>query len=82
MQFNIISSLKKKRITFVYNNRFYKLDLFSDGVKILEVLVDDRFNEKEIPDCFHVVADVTNDINYQNINYGRDDDCKKRIRTK
>ena len=82
MQFNIISSVKKKRITFVYNNRFYKLDLFSDGLKVLEVSVDDKFNELIIPDCFDVICDVTNDFNYQNKNYGSDTNCKKMLRAK
>lgn len=82
MQFNIISSVKKKRITFVYNNRFYKLDLFSDGLKILEVSVDDNCKKIIIPDCFTVMLDVTNDFVYQNKNYGISLDYKKKVRVK
>ena len=82
MQFNIISSVIKRRITFVYDNRFYKLDLFSDGLKILEVSVGDKGNEIVVPNCFDVIFDVTNDLNYQNKNYGSCVDCKKKLKTK
>lgn len=82
LHFNIISSVKKKRITFIYNNVFYKLDLFSDGLKLLEVCVDDKCEPVYIPKYFTVIDEVTNDENYQNINYGLNNEGKKRIRKK
>lgn len=82
LQFNIISFIKKKRITFVYNNVFYKLDLYPDGLKILEICVDDRCYDECIPDCFTILEDVTNDLKYQNINYGLNCESKIKARKK
>ena len=70
MQFNIVSSIKKKRYSFVYENKFYKLDLFSDGLMVLEVGVDCYKERISFPDEITVIEDVTNDTQYNNINYG------------
>lgn len=69
-EFNVVSSVKKKRITFVYNKHFYKLDLFEDGLMLLEVSVDYDKEQVSIPDIFVVLGDVTEEDEYKNINVG------------
>jgi len=63
---NIISKLNKTRISFTYNKQYLKLDLFDD-LSILEVQGEKRLS---IPSFIKLLKEVTDDINYQNINLG------------
>jgi len=67
---NVISMINKKRISFTYEKQFCKLDLFSDGLMVLEVILNDEKMEVLIPDCFKVIREVTDDKDYKNINLG------------
>jgi len=66
----VISMINKKRISFTYEKQFCKLDLFSDGLMVLEVILNDEKMEVLIPDCFKVIREVTDDKDYKNINLG------------
>ena len=81
ISFNVISSLKKKRISFTYNKHFYKLDILNNGLMVLEVIVDMENGNIIIPECFSVLREVTYDENYKNINLGADSvgKMKKKI---
>lgn len=70
IEFNVVSSVKKKRISFVYNKQFCKLDLFEDGLMLLEVGVDYDKEDVSIPDSFLILRDVTEVDEYKNINVG------------
>ena len=59
----IINEVGKQRISFVHDNKFYKLDLFKDGLCILET--DKKIN---VPPCIKIIKDVTSIDNYYNVN--------------
>ncbi len=62
----VINTVEKERICFVYEDSFYKLDIFEDRICILET------NEKEkIPNFVSVIKDVTNEDKFYNINIGK-----------
>jgi len=65
----IVSELGKKRYTFVYNKQYFKLDIF-DNLSILEVSCMEGNNKIKFPDGINVIKEVTDDIDYQNINLG------------
>lgn len=68
---NIISCVKKRRISFVYSGNYYKYDMFDEGLNLLEVKVDNNVDNIEIPSCFSFASDVSEDYKYNNINLGR-----------
>lgn len=78
---NVISGVKKRRISFVYNGQYYKYDIFSDDSRILEVRLDSRLDTVIVPDCFSVIEDVTKDYNYSNVNIGKKGDILVKKRT-
>lgn len=65
----IISKLDKTRLSFVYNNQYFKLDLLDD-LNILEV-INGTPNGINFPSNIQVLGDVTDEIDYQNINIGK-----------
>lgn len=70
----IVSIVNKNRYSFVYNNQYFKLDCF-DGFCLLEV-VNIENNKFEVPKGINIIMDVTDNINYQNINLGNSlDEC-------
>lgn len=64
-----ISNVIKDRYTFIYNNQYFKLDKIDD-ICILEVVSKDK-DIIDIPDCFEIIKEVTNDEDYKNINLGK-----------
>ena len=64
-----ISKVIKDRYTFIYNNQYFKLDMIGD-ISILEVTCKDK-DVIDIPDCFEIIKEVTNDEDYKNINLGK-----------
>lgn len=61
----------KCRYSFVYKEQYYKLDIFEDGLMILEVNVTKENPELVIPDFTSVVEEVTGRKEYANINIAR-----------
>lgn len=59
--------LNKIRYSFVYNDQYYKLDIFPDGLKILEVNVTKEKPLEEIPPFVRIIDDVTLKDEYYNI---------------
>ena len=58
----------KSRKYFLWNNRQYELDIFSrpDGLKILEIEMDDPNEKVEIPPFISIDKEVTDDPTYSN----------------
>lgn len=67
-----LETIKKTRYSFVYANQYYKLDVFEDGLMLLEVNLTKENPEVTLPDNFiRVIEDVTNNPDYTNINIAR-----------
>lgn len=64
-------SIEKVRYSFVYNDQYYKLDIFGDGLKILEVNVTRENPLLAIPEFVSVIEEVTNNPEYRNISISR-----------
>ena len=60
---DVINVVEKQRISFVYNDKYYKLDLFENGMCLLEA--NDNL---DLPNCIKVIKEVTNEDEYYNIN--------------
>lgn len=63
-----LNILDKERHSFIYNDVFYKLDIFdfdrSKGILSIDSPADE--NEVKMPEYIHVIKDVTGDVNYKN----------------
>lgn len=64
-------SLIKTRYSFVYKEQYYKLDIFEDGLCLLEVNLTKENPNLDLPDFVNVIEDVTNNEKYKNINIAR-----------
>lgn len=82
VNFNVISTINKKRISFTYEKQFCKLDLFSDGLMVLEVILNDDKSDVLIPEFFKVIREVTDDKEYKNINLGNISKCVGKRKVK
>ena len=58
--------IKKTRYCFEYMNEYYKLDIFNDGMMILEVEETSKSKNIVIPDFIKVEKDITFDKEYRN----------------
>lgn len=64
-------TLIKNRYSFVYNKQYYKLDIFNDGLMMLEVNVTKENPDITLPEFVSVIEDVTNNHEYANIEIAR-----------
>ena len=69
---DVINVVEKERISFVYNDKFYKLDSFENGMCLLEAN-----DELTLPRCIKVVKEVTNEDEYYNVNIKKE--AKKKV---
>lgn len=60
--------VKKTRYCFLYNKRYFELDIypFSDDYAILEIELDNKDINIEMPEYLEVVKEVTDDRRYKN----------------
>ena len=66
--------IRKARYCFTYNNQYYKLDIFDEpkGMIILETELTNVNKKLEIPDFLKIKKDITDDLEYRNVNiYGQ-----------
>lgn len=63
-----LQTIEKTRYSFVYANQYYKLDIFADGLIILEVNLTKENPEMTLPEFIKVSDDVTNNPEYNNFN--------------
>lgn len=61
------ATVNKERHSFVYADQYFKLDVFDDGLMLLEVNVTKENPEITLPDFIRVKKEVTEDIEYSNI---------------
>lgn len=61
-----VNSIKKTRYTFLYDKELLRLDLFEEGLVLLEIEPISKTKEIIIPDGITVLKEVSNDNNYQN----------------
>lgn len=59
-------TINKTRYSFVYANQYYKLDVFDDGLMLLEVNLTKENPVVTLPEFVSVIDDVTNDPEYTN----------------
>ncbi len=62
--------LRKCRYCFTYNKQYYRLDVFEEpsGLAILEMDLTNKGKEVVIPDFIKINKDITNDLDYRNVN--------------
>lgn len=64
-------TIYKTRYSFVYANQYYKLDIFDDGLVMLEVNLTKENPVLTMPEFIKPLEDVTNNQEYANINIAR-----------
>ncbi len=64
--------INKTRYTFSENKQYFRLDIFSKtSLALLEVDVKDKNDVVNIPSNIKIIKEVSNDINYRNINIAK-----------
>ena len=58
--------IKKKRYCFSYLNQYFRLDIFDDGLKMLEIEETNKTGARKIPAFITVEDEVTTDVDYRN----------------
>lgn len=58
--------IKKTRYCFSYLNQYFRLDIFDDGLKILEIEETNKTRTRKIPAFIKVLDEVTEDTDYRN----------------
>lgn len=58
--------LRKTRYCFVHQNQYFRLDIFEDGLTILEIEDTNKTRKRSIPHYITVADDVTNSPEYRN----------------
>lgn len=63
-----LKQINKTRYCFVWNNKYYELDVFGfwQDKAILKVQLTDRDSVVELPKFLNVIKDVSNDMSYTN----------------
>lgn len=62
----IRSSIDKTRYTLLYQNEYIRLDIFENGLVMMEVEPMSKGGEVVIPEKIHVLEDVSTQTSYQN----------------
>lgn len=62
--------IRKCRYCFTYNKQYYRLDVFEEpgNLVILEMDLTNKGKEVVIPDFIRINRDITNDVDYRNVN--------------
>lgn len=66
-----VETVKKTRYSFVHANQYYKLDIFEDGLIMLEVNLTKENPVVTLPNFITTLDDVTNNQDYTNISIAR-----------
>lgn len=62
-----LKPIKKTRYCFSYLNQYFRLDIFDDGLKLLEIEETNKTKERKIPAFIQVSDDVTDNVDYRNV---------------
>ncbi len=80
---NGIKPIKKRRYCFAYQNQYFRLDEFEDGLTILEIEDTNKTRKRTLPNFVSVVEDVTDNQAYKNVSiYHRLNEPKKTYEKK
>lgn len=60
------SPIRKVRYCFDYNDQNFRLDIFEDGLKLLEIEDTNKTRKRTIPSYLSVIDNVTTDESYRN----------------
>lgn len=72
--------IKKTRYCFDYQNQYFRLDIFDDGLTILEIEETNKTNVRTIPDFISVKDIINNDVSYRNsILFNKKNAIKKKL---
>ena len=69
--------IKKDRFCFIYKEQYFRLDIFEEGLQLLEIEETNKTKEIEIPEFIKVEREVTSDINYRNSNIAKKNEIYK-----
>lgn len=58
--------IKKKRYCFEYMNQYFRLDVFGDDLKILEIEDTVQTTARRVPSFIEIIDNVTDNIEYRN----------------
>lgn len=58
--------ISKKRYCFSYLNQYFRLDLFDDGLRILEIEETNKTRKRKIPSFIRISDEVTDSVDYRN----------------
>lgn len=61
-----IKPIKKIRYCFEYKNQYFRLDIFDDGLKVLEQEETDKTKKINLPSFIKVEKEITSDTAYRN----------------
>lgn len=70
--------IKKKRYCFGYLNQYFRLDMFDDGLKLLEIEETNKTRTRKTPDFITVADEVTDSVDYRNSSIYKDKNSSKK----
>ena len=70
--------IQKKRYCFSYLNQYFRLDIFDDGLKMLEIEETNKTGVRKIPAFITVEDEVTTDVDYRNASLYNKKNCKEK----
>lgn len=56
----------KNRYCFEYQDQYFRLDIFDDGLKILELEETNKTKKRVIPDFIEIIEEITDNVEYRN----------------
>jgi len=73
----VIGTVKKTRYTFVYKKQYLRLDIFEDGLGILECNPMSASTKINIPTSLKIEKEVTDDHDFDNLTFAKKRNNKK-----
>jgi len=58
--------LRKTRCCFPYENQYFRLDIFEDGLEVLEIEETNKTKKRTIPKCITLLENVSDNPSYRN----------------
>lgn len=74
--------IRKVRYCFDYNEQNFRLDIFDDGLKLLEIEETNKTRKRTIPNYLSVVENVTNNEIYRNSTIYKKKNKKDKVKEK
>lgn len=72
--------IKKTRYCFDYKEQYFRLDIFDDGLTILEIEETNKTKKRNLPDFITVKDIITNDVAYRNSTlFNKKNEKKKKL---